>query len=461
MRKQFLLCWLMIAGLFCTTSCNDKNDEFDDKGNCSIHSFEGPEMAYMGDSIAFNFEIAGDGIHMNQSKIQLFFEESMVSERVMLTPASGKYSGKLLIPFIKNMEDGTVDLKLRIQNERFAHAAIENTIRVVRPQFPKLILRDAEGVAHEMQATAENPYKYTVTDVFPSELFATIEVPRYGENGNAMIFGYSDGKIINGSDSPINFTADIDGEYTVTFNTKTYEGTPFIKFALNDVEFEAIDNTKSKVEMILNQGEDIQITGLKADYANYWVNPGVFRKVQGTDGKTLRFLGKTAKYRLTVDKSLKYFKSEIMNAAGNDIADMRKGDDVIWCIGSAGTGQPSYSKNGINWSDGDKVICLTPLGNGKHQLILEAGKTINVGDINFKFFYQRGWGTEFTAEKISMGDKTTWFRINSSDGNIRGGNTGLTNGKFYTLTIDLSEGATKAKLYVEETDAFDEVAPLP
>lgn len=452
---------MMVAGLFCTTSCNDKNDEFDAKGNCSIHSFEGPEMAYMGDSIAFDFQIAGSGIQLNQSKIQLFFGETMVSERVMLTPSEGKYSGNLLIPFIKDMEDGSVDLKLRIQNERFANAVNERTIKVVRPLFPKLILRDADGVAHEMQPTIGDPYKYTVTDVFPSELYATIEAPKYGENGNAMVFGSSDGKITNGSNDQINFTADIDGEYTVTFNTKTYEGTPFIKFALNDVEFESIDNTRSKVEMELKQGKDIQITGLKADYANYWVNPAFFRKVKGTDGKTLRFMGRDGKYRVTVDKSLKYFRVEAMNAAGTDIADLSKGDDAIWCIGDGNIGQPSFSKNAINWSTGEKVIALAPLGNKKHQMVLEAGQSIKKDNINFKFFYQKGWGVEFTADKISIDDGSTWFIVNGSDGNIKKGTTSITNEKFYVITVDISEGPTKAKMYAEEVDGFDEVDPLP
>ncbi|WP_291528446.1 DUF5125 domain-containing protein [Bacteroides sp. UBA939] len=461
MRKQILLCWAMIAGFFCITSCNDKNDEFDDKGSCTINSFEGPETAYMGDSINFNFQIAGDGIQLNQSKIQLFFGETIVSERIMLTPTAGGYSGKLLIPFMKNVEDGSVDLKLRIQNERFANAVNERNIRIIRPLFPKLILKDANGVAREMLPSAEDPYKYIVTDIFPSQFFATIEAPKYGQNGNAMVFGNSDGKIANGVSNLIEFTADIDGEYPITFNTKTYEGTPFIKFALNDVEFETIDNTRAKVEMNLKQGQDIQITGLKADYANYWVNPAFFRKVKDTNGKTLRFMGRDGKYRVTVDKSLKYFRVEVMNASGTAIANLANGDDVIWSIGDGNIGQPSFSKNGISWSTGEKVICLAPLGNGKHQLVLEAGTNIKAGSINFKFFYQKGWGVEFTSDKISLEDQSKWFRVNSGDGNIRGGDAALINGKFYIVTVDISEGPTKTKMYVEEADGFDEVDPLP
>lgn len=458
MRKPILLCVMMVVGILCTTSCNDKNDEFDDKGSCSITSLTGPETAYMGDSIAFNFQISSNGAQPNQSKVQLLFGETIVSERIMLTPDAGTYSGKILIPFMKDIPDGEVTVKLRIQNERFASATAEKTFRIIRPQYPKLILKDAQGKSYDMLPVAGKPHTYAVTDVFSSELYATIEAPKYGENGNPMIFGSVDGKIANGVSDEINFSADLDGKYEVTFNTMTYEGTPFIKFAMNGIEFAKVDDTKYKVETEIKQNADINITGLKADYANYWINPAFFDIVKDTNGKTLRFRGKDGKYRLTVDKSLKYFRVEVMS--GNALADLSKGDDVIWCIGDNNIGQPSFSKNGINWSTEDKVICLAPIGNGKHQMILKGGQTIKKDNINFKFFYQRGWGIEFTADKISLADGSPWFIVNSADGNIKKG-TSISDGKYYVITIDISAGPTKAKMYTEEKDNFPEAEPYP
>lgn len=458
MTKPILLCLMMVAGILCSTSCNDKNDEFDDKGSSSILSLTGPETAYMGDSIAFDFQISSQGVRLNQSKVQLLFGETVVSERFVLTPDAGSYSGKVLIPFMKNIPDGEVTVKLRVQNERFANAIAEKTIQIIRPQFPKLILRDAEGHTYDMLPVTGKPHTYTVTATFPSELYATIEAPKYKDAGNAMVFGSVDGKITNGVTDLINFSADLDGEYEVTFNTLTYEGTPFIKFAMNDIEFEKVDDTRFKVETDFTQGQEIVITGLKADYANYWINPGFFDIVKGTNGKILRFRGRDGKYRLTVDKTLKYFRVEVMN--GGALADLNKGDDVIWTIGDGNIGQPSYTKNGINWSTGEKVICLAPIGNGKHQMVLKAGETIKVDNINFKFFYQKGWGGEFTADKISVADGSPWFAVNASDGNIKKGNASLQNGKYYIITIDISAGPTKAKMYVEEAEDFPEVDPI-
>ena len=462
MKRNYLFYgWMLLAAAVGLTACHDdETQEFHDTGSCRIVSFNGPETAYMGDSIEFSFQVESEDIRLNQTKIQLYYGEDIVSERFVLTPENGEYTGKLLIPFVQNMADGDVALKLRVQNERFANAVAEKTITVSRPQFEKLVLTDAEGNTYDMLPTGE-PYEYSVTGFFPSELFATIEAPKYGANGNDIVFGSSDGKITNGTATAINFTSDIDGVYTVTFNTLTFEGTPFIKFALNDVEFELVDEMHSRVDMELKQGQDIKITGLKSDYANYWVNPAFFRKVKGTDGKTLRFMGRDGMYRVTVDKSLKYFRVEVLKDDGSDIGTL-PGQDVIWCNGNGDIGQPSYSKNGINWSTGDKVICLAPIGGGKHQLVLEPGATINKNSINFKFFYQKGWGGEFTADKISIADGSSWFRVDTQEsGNIKGGSTPLQDGKFYVVTVDISEGESSAKMSVEEVDGFDEAEPLP
>lgn len=464
MKKTYVLASLLCSAMLGVISCNDTNEEFEEKGKCSIVHFQGPEQAYMGDSITFQFEVSGGGdVDLNQSKLQLYYGDKIVSERIIVTPKSGEYTGKLLVPFIKNMGDSEVNLKLRLQNTRFTNVVSEKKIVVMRPQFPKLILRDNNGQTYDMLPSKDNPYEYSVTDYFPSELYATIEAPKYGENGNDIVFGSSDGKITNGTSFPINFTADIDGIYTVTFNTLTFEGAPFVKFAMNDIEFTKVDELHFKIETELKQGQDIQITGLKADYENYWVNPAFFRKVKGTEGRTLRFMGRDGLYRLTVDKNVKYFRVEVMNAAGTDIADLRNGDDVIWCIGGGGIGQPSYGSNPVNWTPGDKVICLAPIGNGKHQLVLEPGVTINKYDVNFKFFFQRNWGEEFKSARLTMLSGFDWFRINpgpNDDGNIMGTGTLLKDGYYYVLTVDMSEGYDKSKFSVEEVQGFDEVDPL-
>ena len=452
---------LLGLGALSLTSCNDKNDDFDDKGSSQVVSIEAPSQVYMGDSIEIKYSIKANEFRANQSKIQLYLGDQMVSERMMTTPKDGDYSGKILVPYYKGIDDQEVTVKVRTQNERFAAATAEKTISLVRPKFNKLILVDSEGKRHEMTPSADDPFLFSVTDEFPSELYATIIAPAYGENGNEIVFGISDGAITNGVNDNINFSADVDGRYTVTFNTKTYQGTPFIKFAMNGVEFTKVDNDNFKVDGDLKQGQEIEITGLKSDYANYWINPTFFDVIKGTNGKKLRFRGQDGKYRVTCDKSKKYFRVLPLNSDGSGLADLTKNEPGVWVIGDGNIGMPSYKANNSNWGPKEtNAMPFCPMGNDIYELVLLAGTNINSGSINYKCFYQNGWGTEFVYGNYASCDGVQpYFVVNPSDGNIRKGSSGITSGKYYRLRMDLSNGPKKAVLTCTEEDAIPEVEP--
>lgn len=442
------------------SSCKDENDAFDEKGKLSIISFEGPSSAYMGDSISFTFQVKGESIKLNQSKVQFYYGEEMVSEAFYTTGKDGTYTGKVAIPFLKDIPDGEAKVTLRVQNERFATDSETLSITITRPQFPKLILKSQDGSEYEMLPVDGRPYEYSAKGKFPYVMNAKIIIPAYGENGNEIIFGMTNSKIIKDAASPINFEGEPneEGEYQITFNTQSFEGTPFIKFGIyfsdeSIVEFSG-SGTTFTAETEFKQNEDIRISGLKTEYPDYWINPTYFDKVKGTNGKTLRFRGMNGKYRLTVDKDKKYFYVEKMN--GNSLASISdaKNANVMWTIGDGNIGYPSYKTNNINWSE-NKAVCLIPLEQTKHQLILEAGRNISTNNINYKFFGQKGWGFEFTAPRIKIADGSSWFRINASDGNIRGGSTPLISGKYYIVTIETSE--VPAQVSVKEVDDIPEV----
>lgn len=452
---------MMAACALGLSSCNDKNDEFDDKGSVQVVSIVAPSTVNMGDSVEIKYSIKANVFRANQSKIQLYLGGEMVSERMMTTPENGEYSGKIYIPYYKGIEDQEVTVKVRTQNERFAAATAEQTMQLVRPKYDKLYLVDSEGKRHVMLPSASDPFLFTVTDEFPSELYATIVAPAYGENGNEIVFGSSDGAITNGVTDNINFSADEDGKYTVTFNTKTYQGTPFIKFAVNGVEFVKVDNNNFKVDGELKQGQDIEITGLKSDYANYWINPTFFEVVKGTNGKKLRFRGQTGQYRITCDKSKKYFRVLPLGSDGSSLADLTKNEPGVWVIGDGNIGFPSYKSNKSNWGPKEtNAIPFCPMGNNIYELVLLAGTNLNPGSINYKCFYQNGWGTEFVYGNYASCDGVQpYFVVNPSDGNIKKGSAGITSGKYYRLRMDLSNGPKKAVLTCTEEDQIPEIEP--
>lgn len=452
---------MAVACALSLSSCNDKNDDFDDKGSSQVVSIVAPPQIYMGDSIEIKYSIKSNDFRANQSKIQLYVGENMVSERMMTTPADGDYAGKIYIPYYKGIEDQPVTVKVRTQNERFASSTAEQTVELVRPKYDKLYLVDSEGNRHVMTPSADDPFLFSVTDEFPSELYATIVAPAYGENGNEIVFGNSDGAITNGVSDNINFSADEDGRYTVTFNTKTYAGTPFVKFAVNGVEFEKVDNNNFKVDGEFKQGQIIEVTGLKSEYANYWINPTFFDVVKGTNGKKLKFRGQDGQYRFTCDKSKKYFRVLPLGNDGSSLAELNKNEPGVWVIGNGGVGFPSYKTNTPNWSPGEnKAIPFCPMGNNIYELIMKAGTNLNPGSIDWKLFYRNAFKEEFvSANYADWSGMQPYFRVNSGDGNIKKGNSGITSGKYYRVKLDLTNGPKKAVITCTEEDEIPEVEP--
>lgn len=461
MKKHYLQC-LMLVGLITVSSCNDKNDEFDDVGTSTIVSLETPTSGYMGDSIAITFKVADDGgIPLSTSKIQLLYGDEIVSERIILTGQPGEYTGKIQIPFLKNIPDGDATLKLRLVNARYAPDVKEANIAVSRPQYPYLLLKVADGRELRMTPMSGKRNQYAVTANFLSEQSAYIVAPKYGEHGNEMSFGNADGKITNGVSNNIEFTSDTEGEYQITFNTMTFEGTPFIKFALNEQEFNKRDDDHWYVDMDLQQGQDIQITGLKGDYVNYWIDPTFFNVKKNTNRKVLKFRAMNGRYRVTVNKNLKYFNVDMLNGTSLSTFDKEKGEGTLWLLGGGGIGKPSWSSNGINWGpNDDKSICVAQLQKGKHQIILEAGRNLKTDDVNFKFFGQNTWGAEMNSAQITT--TSPFVRINpgpSDDGNIFGGSKPFVSGKFYILTLDKPANypASPFVLTIDEVDTLSEV----
>lgn len=467
MQKTFLFLIPIALGL---TACADKNDDFDDRGSASVVSLAAPTAAYMGDSVQVSFSVKSSEFKMNQSKIQLFLGNELTSERIMLTPRDGEYSGKLMIPFRKDIPNQDVTIKVRAQNERYVADEQQTTMNISRPKFSKLTLW-VGNQSYDMTPSSTDPYQFSTQPLpLPEKVNAIIKADAYGADGNAMTFGMVDGKITNNVTDSIAFST-VEGNtalYPITFNTLTFEGSPFIKFGVicgkQIFDFDGAGQAANcyAATCTLNKNDLIEISGVApAEYADYWINPAFFRIVKGTNRTQLRFQGISGTYRIVCDKGRKYLRVYPLGADGKSLANLTKDEDVIWVIGSGNVGMPSYATNKSNWSPAEtNAMACCQIRPKVHQIIFENGRTLNGSNINYKFFYQNGWGTEFTGDKISVTDGSTWFRVNtgsSDSGNIFAGSTTLKSGYFYIVTIDATEGYTKCKMSVEEVASIPEL----
>ena len=411
-------------------------------GNPTIEIKAKPSNAYFGDSLAYTVAVADQSVALSTIKVQLLFSEEVVAEQIIRTKENGDYSGKLFVPFLKDVPNGNASLKFTLQNVELVKTEKIEAIPLSRPDFPYLNLITSNKT-YKMNRVAAN--RYELTENLPFKVSGYIEAPAFGTNGNIIQFGWENDAVIQGISNNIPFSNSVSGEYTIAFNTLTYEASPFIiGYAINGVGMKLVKDNLYSVDVEVTQNEELIIDGIEA-IASWWLDADFIRK----EGGKYYFNAMSGKYRFYADFDKEFVMAEAMN--GNDLATLKAdGTGAIWIIGE-GIGKPTVVGNEVGWNT-DKALCLAPIGGKKYRETVVGGQSIKTNNINFKFFHQKGWGGEFkntelstTSDIILVGDGT-----NGRDP----GNLGLIGGKelessgTYEFIVDLSAGNNQAKLIV-------------
>ncbi|GHV56550.1 hypothetical protein FACS1894182_03350 [Bacteroidia bacterium] len=439
MKKYKYLIFCLLSLTFLASCSSDDNDMT--PGNPAMELKTDMSSALFGDSLPFIMHVS-DKVPLSTLTAQLYFGDEKVSERVIRTKTEGDYSGKIFIPYYKDVPNGTATLEFTLIDTHLSSVKKTIDLPVSRPQYPYLILVTADA-SYPMIPTG-TPYEYAATEKFPSnELPAYIKTPATG-NGNEITFGWESGEITQGVINEIPFTSAQGGEYSVTFNTKTYKGAPFFELTVNGQKMAMVDKENFRIDMELTHGQQLTVEGI-GNIGEWWIDSDFLTKVSDN---VFTFAPITGKYRITANTALKYFVVEVMS--GNTPATLQSdGTGAIWVIGDD-IGKPSAAKNKISWTT-EKGLCMAPMGNKKYQLTLIGGQTVPVTSINFKFFHQKGWGGEFTTNLTTTSDII--FVGDGSNGRDTG-NLGIVSGKTleegvaYVLTVDVSAGISNAVLTV-------------
>lgn len=452
LMKKYIYSLLAISAIIIFNACSDDDNKV---GNPVMDVKTKYTDAMFGDSLPFSIDVSDSDVPLSTVKAQLFFDDTMVSETVIRTKTDGNYSGKVYIPFLRYIPNGTATLKFVLQNINFTIKEEVYDISLTRPDFPSLSLIQEDGTEYKMMRTAANVY--TATEDFPkSRVKAYIKAAAMGEYGNDITFGWEDNAIIQNSESLIPFSNSTSGIFDITFNTLTYEASPFIiGYYINEVTLIRIDDNSFYNDYDLAQGDIITVEGIE-DFEEWWIDPSFVEKNEKDE---LTFLPIDGKYRITANFTDRYLGFEPLATNGTDLASLQSdGSGAIWAIG-VGIGKPSVESNEIGWDD-QKAISLAPMGNKKYQITLVAGQTIKSDNINFKFFHQKGWGGEFNNTTLTTNSDLIFVGAKEEPGpgdEVRDpGNLGLLKGKkleagaTYVFTIDVSEGNDKAVLTVEK-----------
>ncbi|WP_352422532.1 DUF5125 domain-containing protein [Proteiniphilum sp.] len=450
MNLKKLKYWMFASVIsFGVLSCSDDVKEPQQGGNPTMQIEDQFANVHFGDLLPFEVSVS-DNLPLSTLTAILYFGEEEVSKTIIRTKENGKYSGTVAVPYGKNIPDGAATLKFTLINTTMKKVSQEVTVPVTRAPYPYLILVTADA-SYPMLPTGQ-PNEYAATESFPStELPAYIKTPVVDSKGREIIFGWDEGEggITEGATTDISFVSREGGVYSVTFNARTFEASPFFELVLNEKKMEMINKENYQLDINLETGDEIVLEGL----TDWWVDPDFFAR----EDDKVTFIATDGKYRIIANPNLNYLKVEAMT--GNDLATLQPdGTGAIWIIGD-NIGKPSVAENAVGWNT-DKAICMVAIGDKKYQMTVVGGETISTEDINFKFFHQKGWGGEFSNETLTTKSDLVFVGAKEDPGpgnSVRDpGNLGLYKGKklkegnTYLFTVDVSAGIDKAVLTVEE-----------
>jgi hypothetical protein len=451
--KYIAFTLLCVLGM---SSCNNNDDNA--AGNPVITPSTVGTSAQFGDSLNFKINVTdGGNIPLSTLKAYLYYGNELVSTTTIRTKTYGDYSGKIYIPYYKNIPNGNASLKFVLQNIHFTKTEKDYSVALTRPQYSSLKLITSDGNNYTMTPSQSNPYLFSVT--VPSttnKVKGYIVAPSADTNGNQITFGAdnSSSDVVQNSTNYISFINSSAGNITITFNTYTYEYTPLFIPTFNGTAMTYSADGIYTYYGTLTQGQKYAVGGADAFSSSSWFNdPDFFTK--NSDG-TLTFNAITGLYQVTANFSLNYFQVYAMTNSTTTASLQSNGSGALWIIGDGNIGKPSYASNGINWSTGN-ALCMAQVSAGVYQATLVAGQQLSASSINFKFFHQNNWGNEFDGLSTSSYVITTTSNLVYIGDGTNGGDNGniylipgvtLQSGATYVLTVDCSKGISAATLNV-------------
>lgn len=425
-------------------ACN--NDDYDaptPAGN-PVMSFTAPTAAVeMGDEVEVKVNCKDEGgIALSTLKATLLFSGQSVDETTVRTKDEGEYTVKLKVPYAQYVPDGKVDVQLTLQNVSTKSNTETFSFDIKRPHFTNLQFVTSDGEKYDM--TERGNFQYEATFPATKKTFKGYFATKDGK----FVFGSSTGKTIGlGETGNFNFTTENLGNITVKFDGLNYTAGPTDVLPITIVDFSDSDDGKTWVGDIKQDATcNLTIDG-NALPDDWFYDSDWFSKDE--EGNYV-FKALTGRYTIQADFDHKAFRIWAMNE--NDPMKLNAdGTGALWLIGGAGVNKPTWEAINHSWWTGtESDICLTPIKEKVYQITLTVGKQLKADDVDFKFFGQPDWGTEFKGTDhthLLSSDSEVFYVKDTGNIALKDGVT-LTDGDTYVLTIDLTAGVDKGVLTV-------------
>lgn len=437
--KKFILFGLAL--IVAAVSCKQEPKQTESNGPTMTITCD--ETALMGDVFSFKVNLE-DNVALSTLKVQLLFDEDVVAEKTIRTSTNGVYEDELDIPFKKDIPDGNAKAVFTAQNTSFGVTTENKTVAVTRPDFPKLLLRPALG-GDDIEMAKVSRNNYEVTAVFEAVMEANIITPAFGKKNRTISFGYGSAGIEAGAAAPIPFNGTA-GEYTISFNTLTFEGAPFNTMTVNGVNTVRLDKNTFACVQEFTKGGDVKIEGYDGSFADWVIDPDYLEEVSAGNYK---FLAPDGNYRFTIQIDKKFFLVEKVKADGSYDTLSADGSGTVWIIGNPSTyGKPAIFTKGTGWTP-DYGLPMVESESKIHTITFIAGEQLKSDAFEIKFFFEKDWKAEFNND-----EGENHYPISAKAGaplKIAGGNvtlngSALTYGASYRFTLDLTSFPTSAVL---------------
>lgn len=429
MKKLFYI--LLAAGV--VFACKEKEEETNNTAKGPQQTVACDASALMGDEFSFSVTLE-DQVPLSTLKVELMFDQTVVAETTIRTKENGVYEGKLPVPFLKNIPDGVASAVFTAQNSTFGVTKETKDVAVSRPDFEYLTLVAGE-TEYRMAKTARNTY--ATEGVLNGAVDATIVTAPFGTGNKTITFGFSAAQGISPEATGLIPFSGVEANYSATFNTLTWEGSPFVEINLNGTRANMLKADAFVAVLTINKGDQMTLSGAPFTIAQADLDPDYFT----TDGK---FNAQSGLYKVTILLDKAYLYVERMSSE-TTYADINSG--AIWMIGAGNNyGKPVVFSAGWNTDYGLPFAEVSP---NVFQLTLEAGTQLARTNLNVKVFHQKGWGGEFKGSEGLTCNSDLLLIGTGADGNGKDdGNIFLQDGKtldmggIYQFKFDLTAGAS-------------------
>lgn len=221
---------------------------------------------------------------------------------------------------------------------------------------------------------------------------------------------------------------------------------------LNGTEMKTTDNAVYSLVLNLNQYDNISITGDNVDMSDIYIDPDYYQ----VSGGNIEFMPISGYYNVVLNKEKGYLSAIATDEGGSELTLQEDGSGALWLMGDCGNPSIAYA---FGWTPGE-AYCMAQVSQGVYQFTGQAGPALSTtpGDrfqynsIQMKFFWQDGWGGEFSGDDnlTMIGDSDQLLRLQDDGNFFLNSGVELEEGATYRVTVDLSNGVSSGTFNFEK-----------